>query len=432
MRTQLIILILSLCLTSNAFSSSFGKLRVGTARIDITPSHRVPLAGYRARKGRPFDGIHDPVYARAIILDNGYTKIGIVGTDLLIITRALREAVYRGIEEQEKKEGINILDELLLCATHNHSGPGAYFDNFIAEVSAMGKYSEEIFSEIVAKIIRAIMEANGNLRPSGIGFGIGYGANLSKNRRVKGGPVDPEIGVMKLEDSSISYMVNFAAHATVLGSSNMMISGDWPGFLERDLEQNGARVAIFTSGAAGDVSPHYAGPYNDRFQKAVKIGKAISHEVLRIGKAIRTEQMVKMNFLTSKIELPPVDLTPIFGFFSFLFDIPLDFLFFPDTTTLQVIQINKAILMGIPCDLGVKVGLEMKKNLREWGFPYPFIISQANDYIGYVMDEDSYRKGGYEARFSFYGSHMAELLMRYLFRMVREEMELPIPSGGAS
>jgi hypothetical protein len=55
-----------------------GELRCGWSKIKITPSIRVPLAGYWAWGGEQNEGVHDDLYARTIILDNGYQRIIIV------------------------------------------------------------------------------------------------------------------------------------------------------------------------------------------------------------------------------------------------------------------------------------------------------------------------------------------------------------------
>src|SRR5579863_4833052 len=56
------------------------KLRVGVAKVEITPKDLTGLVGIVTR---PYGGVHDPLYARALVLDNGVTKAAIVALDLV-------------------------------------------------------------------------------------------------------------------------------------------------------------------------------------------------------------------------------------------------------------------------------------------------------------------------------------------------------------
>ena len=56
------------------------------------------------------------------------------------------------------------------------------------------------------------------------------------------------------------------------------------------------------------------------------------------------------------------------------------------------------LLLTCPCDLAVEIGLELKRKGK--GHPF-FLVTQANDHIGYALPEKEYRQGGYEARMSF-------------------------------
>ena len=89
-------------------------LRVGVAKVDITPKDITGLIGVG---NRPFAGVHDAIYARALVLDNGITSSAIVETDLVEIgdTTTLRERIA-------KELGIPA-DHIMIAATHDHSAP---------------------------------------------------------------------------------------------------------------------------------------------------------------------------------------------------------------------------------------------------------------------------------------------------------------------
>ena len=93
-------------------------LKVGTAKIKITPTTPIPMAGYGARKG-PFKGVHDDLYARAVVYSDGVNKAATVTVEVSGLSNAIWDDVTTRIE---KETGIK-KDFILLSAIHTHSGP---------------------------------------------------------------------------------------------------------------------------------------------------------------------------------------------------------------------------------------------------------------------------------------------------------------------
>ena len=52
-------------------SSKAGELNAGWSKVNITPSSPKPMAGYGNRHGKPFVSVHDSIYIRAMVIDNG-------------------------------------------------------------------------------------------------------------------------------------------------------------------------------------------------------------------------------------------------------------------------------------------------------------------------------------------------------------------------
>jgi hypothetical protein len=388
-------------------------LRAGAAKVDITPDSDPPLAGYGARWGSPSKGVHDPIYARALVLDNGQMRVAICNMDLVITSIQLRKAIWERLDEIE-------LDALLLFATHNHSGVGGYVDNFLAELVAMGPYDENTFGNLADGVSQAVMEASANLRPATIGWTRTDAPDLCTNRRARGGRADPEIGVIKVvgqDGKPIAILVNFAAHPTILGPENMLISGDFPGFLARFLEK-WAGVVLFANGASADIEPRLMREGNG-FEMARAFGESLGQRVLQVLDGVDTKAEVRIESMKREIPLPSrPDLGPsiqiplVTRCLNVLVDIWL-----PEKTVLELIAIDDLLFIGVPCDLGAEVGLGIKASVTpRWGF----IISQANDYIGYVITRDQYRDGGYEAKMSFFGPDLAALIKGEVLRMLQE------------
>jgi len=387
-------------------------LRCGWSKVRLTPQITgVPLAGYKARGNKRSEGIHDDLYARTIVLDNGMQRIAIVSTDLLLITRRLREAIIRQLSREGKDPVWIEPDHLLIAATHTHSGTGGYVDNWVFEFAALGPYQPEIFHQLARRIAQGVLAACRDLVPARLGLVRGLVSGMNRNRRKGGGRVDRELNVMRIDrvdGTPIAYLVNFAAHPTLLGPANLLISADFPGQLASDIEEEGPLV-LFLNGPLGDQTPQRPPGYRG-YELVKRYGQLLRDQVMGLTRGLKTFPSVRLGVVASEITLPPADLRAALGIFSLLLDPLVDCLFVPDRSLLQLIRIGKALLVALPCEPSAGVGLDLKKRLRDQGFSHPWIVALANDYIGYVLEEKEYQRGGYEARMSFYGPRMASWL----------------------
>ncbi|MFN3422913.1 MAG: neutral/alkaline non-lysosomal ceramidase N-terminal domain-containing protein, partial [Armatimonadota bacterium] len=241
-----------------SFLSHQSSLQCGAAKQDITPdvkARAIPLGGYGDRIGKPATGVHDPIFARAIVLSDGKRKVAIVGTDLLFVSEPLRQAVLQKIAET----GIGD-DSLLLTATHSHAAPEAMAMNKrnIFQNPRIGIFDQWLFDFTVEGIAQAVLEANKNLRPAKFGWASKTVKELHRNRR-SSKVTDDELFVLRfdgLDGRPIAAVVNYAAHPTILSAKCMEISGDWCGWLERQMEKalDDNAVVLFLNGAEGDQS----------------------------------------------------------------------------------------------------------------------------------------------------------------------------------
>ncbi len=111
----LVVLVCSLC--SGPAIRAQGTLRVGAARVDITPpadpAHR-PSGKYA----------HEKLYVRAIVLDNGSVRAALVAAD----QGGLSETIWQAASKQIAAELHCPVENIVMSATHTHSGwgPGGF------------------------------------------------------------------------------------------------------------------------------------------------------------------------------------------------------------------------------------------------------------------------------------------------------------------
>src|SRR5262245_19104060 len=93
-------------------------LQSGVARVDLTPplEMKAALGGYGARLSKPATGVHDRVWAKALVLRQGAQRRVLVTADALGFPPGLREAVAAALANEGWKE-----DDLLLLPSHSHT-----------------------------------------------------------------------------------------------------------------------------------------------------------------------------------------------------------------------------------------------------------------------------------------------------------------------
>src|SRR5687767_6356435 len=252
-----------ICLLVLLFSSAAAQktFRAAVVKVNITPKSPKQLLGYAARLST---GIHDSIYHRIIVLDDGATRFYLVSTEVCEFAPSEYDRVASMLN---KKLGIKPAN-FWWTVSHTHSAPevgvpglGEAFmgDRFEHTVDTV--YTSFIEQSLISGIEQAIR----NLEPAKLGAGWGYSqANI--NRRaidVDGkaslglnpdGPVDRRIGLIRIEKkngSPLALIVNYAIHGTVLGQESTEISGDVTGIVSEYVEEQTGIPVLFVNGAAG-------------------------------------------------------------------------------------------------------------------------------------------------------------------------------------
>lgn len=139
-----------------------GRLQAGWAERDMTPPVGTPLAGFSDRPNeKRCTVIHDPVFARAIVLSDGHDTVALTGSDLLMTTWNLAEKVWTEVAAQTPLTS----DNILFTTSHSHSSPGGFAPGLLAEYS-YGKYAPEVERQIASAMAGAIIDAYKAMKPA--------------------------------------------------------------------------------------------------------------------------------------------------------------------------------------------------------------------------------------------------------------------------
>jgi hypothetical protein len=267
-----------------AANISSGQLRAGTAKVNITPEN-------------PTQPVHDPVFARSLVLEVNGKRVAFVSVDLGIYT-----SDHLVVTCQQRFS----IAQVFISSSHTHSDPGKKYAAFYEE-----------------QIMKAVESAVKNMFPARISAGHRSFPQLGFNRlivredghareswfsddhytsenpeRIPFGPVDPQVGAIKIEDMEgqpRAIILNYACHADVV-CQNYAISADYPGVAARKVEEAfGPNLnCLFVQGAGGNIesliiSSRRTGP-DDPFQTDYstieRVGGLLAYETVKLAKTL--------------------------------------------------------------------------------------------------------------------------------------------------
>jgi neutral ceramidase len=226
-------------------------LSVGFGTACITPPLPCRLAGYSRRQGLSWQ-VSQQLWARALVLDNGDTRVGWVVCDLLYASRALVAEVRAAIDATGCMPG----QDVMVGSTHTHAGPdlsgdwgcnGAYRD-------AQERYTRFLPHAIASAVVPAVVD----LEPCSVGWAESALSGVGSGRREENGLRPQKLGALKatVGDRLKGMVIVYPCHGTVLGPENLAISGDIIGAYVEGMENSTGAPGRFAwaQGAAGDIS----------------------------------------------------------------------------------------------------------------------------------------------------------------------------------
>jgi len=409
---KLLFLLLGLPLATIARAS----LRGGCSKVEITPPLGITLIG---SKGQPSDAIRDRLFAKAMVLSDGTTTIAIVSTDLLYtpleeITNPVRALIRERTGIAEKN--------VMVCATHTHSGPEVFTRSKVPVEGRLdpSRIDQSYCRALVSKIADSVQIAHQDVQDVRIGAAIGSLPEVLYNRRprtpdgqvkmaftvpetvaatrrletgrdgrvhavfdlppgetpLEFGPIDPTVLAFRMEDSSgrvVGSMIGFGCHPVcIYPFLSTTISADYPAVATHIVEQAEGGTSLFVLGLAGNTVP-----LRRDVKPCDQLGKALGGEALKRLQMATASGDVVLRAATREITLPCKA-----GGSSSSF-----------TTEIQILVLGDTWILGLPGEILVEVGLAIKERASVKNL---FLVTLANDVIGYVNHRQAYKEGGYE------------------------------------
>ena len=292
----------SVLVATNDRPADAANLSAGVAKVDITDREAGP--------------VNDPLYVKALVLRSETKTIAIVTVDAVAIGEIGRiKNDYLSKVRTRLQQELGILPtNVLINASHCHG--------VVAE-------------DVDERTIQAVKIAAQNLVPVRIGVGVGHEDRIMENRRLKlksgkeadvrhayslppddavaeVGPVDPEIGVLKLDrldGRTLAVVYNFAVHP-IQGVPSGGNTADIIGFASKVIENNlsDGTMALFLQGCGGDLNPVLYKDV-DHPRSAEPLGNMLGLSTLQAVRKIECRDTDRLAVISETISLPRGDRT---------------------------------------------------------------------------------------------------------------------------
>jgi len=386
-------------------------LKAGVAKVDITPDEvtQFEVVGHR----RLVNGVRDPLRAGVLILDDGETRAAIVTLDTI---NAWNDLVKLARERISNEAGVPT-PNILIAASHNHSGPG--FD----ANSNWGR-------ELITKLGTAAKQAAATMKPVNVGYGEDQ-ISFSINRRkvINGravvrlnpeGPNDQRVKVLRFDDGAsltpMAVLMHAVCHPCFFtwgdkGSSPYpsgypRMSADFPGEAQSFVEMcyGGRTSSLFLQGCAGDIRPNLPGyPYRCADEADIQwAGRDLGGAVVRtLARSVTREELrSRSDFYTIRVASSVISLPGKQGRVE---------------AELQAMKIGPYLLLTMPGEPMVEYGFKLERAIADRAIP--IIVGYANGHVGYIATADAYDVGGYEPNTSKLAPEAEGLILSELGRL---------------
>jgi neutral ceramidase len=291
-------------------------LTAGFSRVCISPLIGAPLAGFAAREGVS-EGIHDDLFARAVVLANQEVAIALVSVDLLALSGDFIKRVREGIQ---RTTGISP-EAVMIASTHTHAGPVTITTFFNPDESVDVSYMDSL----ARRIEQSVATAWENRFTARVGVGVGHVDGVGVNRRSPNQrPVDEEVGIIKVDDMAgrtRAVLINYSCHPTVLGPDNLLVTGDFPNFaidqIERSIGSDG--FAMFVNGTQGNISMGHSSELSAigvitpgrTFERAAELGHLLADATLAKLPTVTTDDAPAISSISIPVDLPLKEFPPL-------------------------------------------------------------------------------------------------------------------------
>jgi neutral ceramidase len=371
-----------------------GALWAGAAKVPLHPPFPVVVAGYPPPRPEAAQS-NPPVHARALVVQAGEARVGLVSLELMLVT----EPLVRRIRERAADLG---LGAVLVFATHTHSSFGGYDTRLVAQLVGTGRYREAAVDTVVSAASDALHEAASALGEVSLELGHAREPDFVTSRSA-GEPPDGALTrvVLRGAGGPVAELLIFAAHPTMVGRQRAYVDPDYPGRLSELREAHGG-VALFLQGAGGNASVAFkAGKGEERAAAFAQALSGLADQAV----AVAVAGPVRLSLARAEVALPRPDASRL---------VPRltraagdNFLCHSASRVAEVsaLALGPLQLLTLPGEPTVGAGQVLRQRTGASG-----VLGLAADYVGYVEVPSLVAQPAGEARRQYYGPTLLDRL----------------------
>lgn len=404
-------------------------LRVGVAKVDITPPPGTKVVGHV----REVDGVRDRLHAVTLLLDDGKTRAAIVTLDLVNCPNEMAAALRESVGAATETPAANIM----IAVSHNHSGPG-----WAANPEWNRKAAKDLGTATAA--------AAKSMKPVSVGYGEGrIDFNIQRRKVIEGravvrlnpdGPCDHRAKVLRFDDGKsddpVAVLMHAACHpcvftwgdkwTTPFPNGYPKMTADFPGEAKSLVEKvyGPGTTALFLQGCAGDIRPNLPGhPYRCGDEADIRwAGRDLGCAAIKAAdRSFVREEFVK------RPKVYPIRCA------SKMVTLPSSKKGETVSCELQAMKVGPYLFLTLPGEPFVEYGFRLEKAIGDRAIP--IVVGYANGDIGYICTAKSFKEGGYEPNNSQSGPEAEEILiaesLKLADRVIGDVFESFSPPGAA-
>jgi hypothetical protein len=426
LRNTLALLLIIGCSFASFAQAEF---KVGVGKTVITPNPLLPISG-GIGAGSPAKGRRGELTARAMVFQQGETKVAVVQLDLIGFPSVLCARVHKQVPRIPA-------DNILIGSSHTHSAPSCYaFPGPDGKTSSDMQYIDFVCNQTAT----AINQALDNVQPAALKIATGEAKGKISYNYYAPELFDPRMSVIQAitpDGKNIATLVNYAIHPEVLGSELGIVSPDLVGPLCDKLEADLGGMGMFMNGAQGGMitadnrlldkpSDPLKGKFNDArtWEECLRIGQLMADEAARIIKDAEPQADPPLACYAKQVKFP-VDSQLMW---MIILGSPLKYPHNDDksvTTRMNLVNIGNAQILTIPGEALPNIGYYLKRNMKG---NHHLLFGLTNDAFGYILtkvDFNSFKRYEYVSRTSL-GEMTGEILIENALKLVADS---PAPAG---
>jgi hypothetical protein len=374
---------LAIILAMAISTAAHAEFKAGVAVRVVTPEKLLPISGGTGPSEMPTEQKGD-LTVRALVLEDGDTRIAIVGSDFLGFPHALGDRVRAQVKDIPA-------ENILIGVTHVHSAPDMYgFPDGKGGTEADLEYIESVCNGMA----EAINEASANTQPASVKINTGEAADGIAWNAYAPRLYDPRCHVIQVLDADgkpVSTLVNFAIHPEVLSTRSKILSPDLCGPFYERIEANGGGTAIFMNSAQGAMvtaDNRIDGGSDERYawDECERIGNLLADEALRIIADALVQEDPDLYCASTRITFPIET-----GILDLVKGSPvMESMLEPgDNVSCQfnVVNLANAQIITIPGEALPNIGSYFKRKM--FG-DHNMVFGLTNDAFGYILVKEDY------------------------------------------